>query len=219
MFSDIVGFTALGERLSAERLVDLLHQIFVRFDALVAAGLEKIKTIGDAYMVVGGLSECTAVITLSAVAPTRSRHARRDGRGPRPRRRPADAAGRHRHRPGGRRRDRPPQIQLRRVGRHREHRQPDGEIRAPGRIHLSAATRDLLGDRFCFEARGGLEVKGKGVMETYFRTPASAGQISSCDPYTDLSGSVVAPRMAGLAHPRRCRALRRRSVHKLICRP
>jgi class 3 adenylate cyclase len=42
---------------------------------------------------------------------------------------------------------------------------------APGRIHLSAATRDLLGDQFCFEARGGLEIKGKGVMETFFLEP------------------------------------------------
>jgi adenylate cyclase len=56
LFADIVGFTPLGERLSAEQLVDLLNQIFVVIDDLVvAAGLEKIKTIGDAYMVVGGL--------------------------------------------------------------------------------------------------------------------------------------------------------------------
>jgi len=39
---------------------------------------------------------------------------------------------------------------------------------APGRIHVSAATRDVLGDAFHFEPRGGLEVKGKGLMETYF---------------------------------------------------
>jgi class 3 adenylate cyclase len=52
---------------------------------------------------------------------------------------------------------------------------------APGRIHLSAATRDLLGDRFCFEARGGLEIKGKGVMETFF---LEANQ----KPRTGLSG-------------------------------
>jgi class 3 adenylate cyclase len=39
---------------------------------------------------------------------------------------------------------------------------------APGRIHLSAATRHALGDDFLFEPRGPIAVKGKGLMETYF---------------------------------------------------
>ena len=56
LFADIVGFTPLGATLGAHELVDLLNEVFVRFDDLAeAAGLEKIKTIGDAYMVVGGL--------------------------------------------------------------------------------------------------------------------------------------------------------------------
>jgi class 3 adenylate cyclase len=38
----------------------------------------------------------------------------------------------------------------------------------PGRVQVSAATRALLGDRFDFEARGSIEVKGKGMMETFF---------------------------------------------------
>lgn len=38
----------------------------------------------------------------------------------------------------------------------------------PGRIHISAATRALLGDLYRFECRGKIEVKGKGKMETYF---------------------------------------------------
>ena len=38
----------------------------------------------------------------------------------------------------------------------------------PGRIQLSAATRDALGERFKLERRGIIEVKGKGMMETYF---------------------------------------------------
>jgi adenylate cyclase len=37
----------------------------------------------------------------------------------------------------------------------------------PGRVHVSAATRRALGDAFRFEPRGTLEVKGKGLMETY----------------------------------------------------
>ena len=56
LFADIVGFTPLGEELGAQALVDLLNEVFVVFDDLAeVAGIEKIKTIGDAYMVVGGL--------------------------------------------------------------------------------------------------------------------------------------------------------------------
>jgi len=56
LFADIVGFTPLAEELGAKALVDLLNEVFIVFDNLAeAAGIEKIKTIGDAYMVVGGL--------------------------------------------------------------------------------------------------------------------------------------------------------------------
>jgi class 3 adenylate cyclase len=56
LFADIVGFTDLSARTSPQQLVSLLNQIFSRFDQLAEHyGLEKIKTIGDAYMVVGGL--------------------------------------------------------------------------------------------------------------------------------------------------------------------
>lgn len=58
LFADIVGFTALSSRLPATELVDLLNGVFTAFDGLVDAhGLEKIKTVGDAYMVAGGLLE------------------------------------------------------------------------------------------------------------------------------------------------------------------
>jgi class 3 adenylate cyclase len=56
LFADIVGFTPLSQRLSASELVALLDRVFARWDALVADhGVEKIKTIGDAYMVAGGI--------------------------------------------------------------------------------------------------------------------------------------------------------------------
>jgi adenylate cyclase len=56
LFADIVGFTPLSERLSASDLVALLDRVFARWDALAAHhGVEKIKTIGDAYMVAGGI--------------------------------------------------------------------------------------------------------------------------------------------------------------------
>ncbi|NJO20436.1 MAG: family 3 adenylate cyclase [Spirulinaceae cyanobacterium RM2_2_10] len=58
LFADIVDFTRLSERLSPTELVILLNDIFSEFDSLADChGLEKIKTIGDAYMVVGGLPE------------------------------------------------------------------------------------------------------------------------------------------------------------------
>jgi class 3 adenylate cyclase len=58
LFADIVGFTPLSAQMSPIELVELLNQIFSEFDKLADKhGLEKIKTIGDAYMVVGGLPE------------------------------------------------------------------------------------------------------------------------------------------------------------------
>ncbi|MCT7952864.1 CHASE domain-containing protein [Ancylothrix sp. C2] len=56
LFADIVGFSQLATRISAPELVEVLNQIFSAFDRLTQTyHLEKIKTIGDAYMVVGGL--------------------------------------------------------------------------------------------------------------------------------------------------------------------
>ena len=56
LFADIVGFTQLSTQVSPQELVGLLNRIFSAFDELAEKhGLEKIKTIGDAYMVVGGL--------------------------------------------------------------------------------------------------------------------------------------------------------------------
>ena len=56
LFADIVGFTKMSETMRPEELVHLLDGVFTLFDRLVADhGLEKIKTIGDAYMVASGL--------------------------------------------------------------------------------------------------------------------------------------------------------------------
>ena len=56
LFSDLVGFTELAAKISAENLVEKLNQIVSAFDDLTKKHcLEKIKTIGDAYMLVGGL--------------------------------------------------------------------------------------------------------------------------------------------------------------------
>ena len=56
LFSDLVGFTKMSSQMTAGDLVLLLNDLFTRFDTRAEQlGLEKIKTIGDAYMAVGGL--------------------------------------------------------------------------------------------------------------------------------------------------------------------
>jgi class 3 adenylate cyclase len=58
MFADIVGFTPMSARMAAHDVITLLSDLFSMFDDLVdERGLEKIKTIGDAYMVVGGIPQ------------------------------------------------------------------------------------------------------------------------------------------------------------------
>jgi class 3 adenylate cyclase len=58
LFADIVGFTQLSSAMSPAELVGVLNEVFTAFDGLVDRyGLEKVKTIGDAYMVVGGMPE------------------------------------------------------------------------------------------------------------------------------------------------------------------
>ena len=58
LFSDFVGFTHATESLAAEDLVNLLHSYFTAFDRICGRyGLEKLKTIGDSYMLAGGLPE------------------------------------------------------------------------------------------------------------------------------------------------------------------
>ena len=63
MFADLVDFTWLTERMPPKHVVKLLGNVFLEFDRLTDVyGLEKIKTIGDAYMVAGGLSESEELV-------------------------------------------------------------------------------------------------------------------------------------------------------------
>jgi class 3 adenylate cyclase len=70
LFTDFQGFTAVAERMSPQALVRELHTLFQAFDRIVAArGIEKIKTIGDAYLCAGGLPDpmsCTAADVVRA---------------------------------------------------------------------------------------------------------------------------------------------------------
>jgi adenylate cyclase len=68
LFTDLVGFTAQTEKLAAEDLLSLLNGYFSAFDSVTSSfGLEKLKTIGDSYMCVGGLPTETASHPVDAV--------------------------------------------------------------------------------------------------------------------------------------------------------
>jgi class 3 adenylate cyclase/CheY-like chemotaxis protein len=58
LFADLIGFTGFANRTDPEEMVSLLNDLFSRFDRIAERhGVEKIKTIGDSYLVVGGLPE------------------------------------------------------------------------------------------------------------------------------------------------------------------
>jgi len=168
LFSDLVDFTDLAARLPPERMIELLGLLFARFDALAAGlGLEKIKTIGDGYMVAGGVPEArcdhAAAVAEMAVAMREAAAATAEEVGDPLRLRIGLHSG---------------PLVAGVIGTHKFVYDVWGDTvntasrmekyGAPGRIHVSAATRALLGDKFCFEPRGEIEVKGKGLMETYF---------------------------------------------------
>jgi adenylate cyclase len=167
LFADIVGFTQISSMLSAIQLVNLLNQIFSAFDRLSDFyGLEKIKTIGDAYMVVGGLPKrrrdhahaiaCMALDMQNAIKIFNNdnhlnfniRIGIHSG---------AVVAG---------------VIGIKKfaydlwgdtvnlASRMESH----GLV---GKIQVSEDTYNLLRDRFTFVERGEIEVKGKGRMRTY----------------------------------------------------
>jgi adenylate cyclase len=168
LFSDLVDFTSLAARRSAQETVAVLGDIFCRFDGLAARyGLEKIKTTGDGYMVAGGLPEARAD---HATAIAEMALAMLDA---------VETAGRI----VGER------LQLRIglntgaliagvLGTHKFVYDVWGDTvntakrmesyGLPGQVHVSAATRLALGDAFRFEPRGPLDIKGKGLVETYF---------------------------------------------------
>jgi class 3 adenylate cyclase len=165
LFADIIGFTQLAARLPADEVVDLLGRLFARFDELVAErGLEKIKTIGDAYMAAGGLPEpvddhAARVVDLglAMIATTQED-------------------------------DRFADLRLR-IGVHSGpviggvigHRKFAFDIWGEtvniasrlesqgvgGRVHVSAATWRKVEDLFDAEPRGPIPLRGYGPMETY----------------------------------------------------
>lgn len=164
LFTDIVGFTPLSARLSPTDLLELLNRIFSEFDELASAlGLEKIKTIGDAYMVAGGLPEPhedhLAAMALLSLQMHRVVSQAFDGLSLR--------VGLH-----------VGSVIAGVIGRRKFIYDVWGETvntasrleshGAPARVHVSHGVYERLKDRFLFEARGSIELKGREPMETYF---------------------------------------------------
>ncbi|MGB7894925.1 MAG: adenylate/guanylate cyclase domain-containing protein, partial [Microcoleus sp.] len=178
LFADIVGFTALSAVMNPIELVDLLNKIFSGFDVLCEQhGLEKIKTIGDAYMAVGGLPEpradhadAIAQIALDMQAEIARFNAKNN------------------------------KFFSIRIGIH------SGPVVAgvigikkfiydlwgdtvniasrmesqglPWRIQVSETTYKFLENKYLFQERGMIEVKGKGVMKTYILIGRKSGSSS-----------------------------------------
>ena len=174
LFSDFVGFTAISAELAPSVLVDELNALFRAFDAICDAnGVEKIKTVGDAYLAVGGLSgdplEGAVAIAETAVGML-------------------DAVGQR----TGTTADWRIRIGINQgaivagvVGVSKFAYDIWGDTvnvasrlestSEPGRIHLSEELAERLADRFEFEPRGDVDLKGKGSRATCFLTGRRGG--------------------------------------------
>ncbi len=168
VFADIVGFTPLAARLPPAKLVLLLDQLFRRFDLLAATfGVEKIKTIGDAYLAVAGVPQsrpdhaCAAAdFALSLLEATRE--IARESNLPLDVRIGIDTG----------------KVIAGVIGRDKFAYDVWGETvntaarmeshGEPGRVQISEATRLALGDDFLIELRGPREIKGLGTMNTFW---------------------------------------------------
>ena len=170
LIADIVGFTELSSRLSADQLVELLNDIFSVCDVLVERHrLEKVKTIGDAYMVIGGVPMATPD-HLERVAEFALDMAAAVGEFSR------SGAGQVSFRIGI---NRGPVV-AGVIGSKRTIYDVWGDtvnlasrmesLSEPGRIQVTAPVHDRLAGRYTFEPRGNIEVKGKGLLPTWFLT-------------------------------------------------
>ena len=167
VFVDLVGFSRLAKRLSPGHLVQLLNAYFSAADRCCERhGLEKVKTIGDAYLAVAGGMASRGADARAAIAFARDLIAELKALQRRERHRAA-GAGRHPCRAGGRRRDRQPAARLRLLGRHDERRQPAARRRAAERRSPSPR-RPISRSRgsLPFEPQT-LILKGIGETEVY----------------------------------------------------
>ena len=168
LFADIVGFTKFSEGVSAEVLINVLNDIFTRFDNIADhRGLEKIKTIGDSYMVASGLPVSVADHA------ERAAHMALDM---------LEVMDRF---------NKQSQYQLKIrigmstgaavagvIGKRKFLYDLWGDVvntasrmeshGVEGRIQITDQTREQLSDSFLLENRGSIDVKGKGEMNAWF---------------------------------------------------
>ena len=168
LFSDLVGFTALSSRLPPSELVGHLNRLFSSFDKLTRElGVEKIKTIGDAYMVVSGIpdprpdhADAIARMALGMIDIV-------DRINPTTEHPVLIRIGVH---------SGPVVAGI--IGTHKFIYDVWGDTvnvasrleshGLPNHVQISKATARLLEDRFDLERRGRIAVKGKGRLETFF---------------------------------------------------
>jgi class 3 adenylate cyclase len=168
LFADLVDFTRRSERIAPEQVVQALNDLFSVFDQLAQQrGLEKIKTVGDAYMVAGGLPDprpdhAEAVVEMALAM--RDEVARRTD-------------------PGGQ----PLAVRIGIdtgpvvagvIGTSKFSYDLWGDTvntasrmesqGVAGCIQVTARTYERLRDGYRFERRGPVQIKGKGAMVTYF---------------------------------------------------
>ncbi len=168
LFADIVGFTPLASGMSPTNVVNLLNQIFSTFDQLAEQhGLEKIKTIGDAYMVAGGLpvlklDHAEAVAEMALDMQREIARFQRDDNQPLCLRIGINTG----------------PVVAGVIGIKKFIYDLWGDTvnvasrmesqGLPGGIQVTAATYESLKNKYLFEERGVIPVKGKGEMMTYW---------------------------------------------------
>ncbi|WP_454751588.1 adenylate/guanylate cyclase domain-containing protein [Cupriavidus necator] len=170
LFADIVAFTRFSAGMSPEQLVAVLNEIFTEFDTIADhRGLEKIKTIGDAYMAAAGLPEPAPDHAVRAAQMALDM---------------TEAFMHFNQRTGS-------NLQMRIginsgpvvagvIGKRKfiydlwgaavniaSRMESHG---VAGRVQVTDATRQLLGKSFLFEERGAIEAKGIGTLHTWFLT-------------------------------------------------
>jgi adenylate cyclase len=168
LFADLVDFTTLAGKCSPSRIVDLLNTLFSAFDALVKElNLEKIKTIGDAYMVAGGIPEerSSHALAVADMALGMIDAVRETGKkfGETLEARIGIHSG---------------EVVAGLIGQHRSIYDVWGDTvntasrlessGLPSRIQISETTYQKVRQAFHCELRGQVPLKGKGTMLTYF---------------------------------------------------
>jgi adenylate cyclase len=168
LFADIVNFTPLSARLTPHRVVEILDAVFTVFDGIAERhGLEKIKTIGDCYMMVGGLPEA---MPGHADAVARAALEIQDALASMSQDQGVPLSVRIGMHTGS--------VVAGVIGRHKfiydlwgDTVNTASRMESHGvanKIQCTKEVVDILDDRYVFESRGEIEVKGKGPMQAYF---------------------------------------------------